>query len=194
MKELVKRELLVPEGVKKVLLHTCCAPCSVAIIDSMISNAIEPVVFFYNPNIYPQSEYDKRKAEIARYAAELGLEFIDADNSYADWLKETEYLKDEPERGERCNLCFRIRFEETARYAHEYGLKVFASTLGSSRWKDLTQINLAGKLASEAYDDLTFWEENWRKGGLANKQSEIIKQYDFYRQQYCGCEFSQRKR
>lgn len=184
--------LQAPNGVNKVLLHTCCAPCSVAIIESMMNNGIEPTIFFCNPNIYPQAEYEKRKTEIIRYAKGLELNFIDADYSHEDWLKETQHLKEQPERGERCQVCFNLRLNETARYAQQNDFEVFATTLGSSRWKDLEQIDTAGQQAAKLYPNLIFWNENWRKNGLSNRQADLIKEYDFYRQQYCGCEFSKK--
>ena len=101
-------------------------------------------------------------------------------------------LEGEPERGGRCLQCFRLRLRDTARYAHEHGFTVITTTLASSRWKSLDQINEAGRYAVEPYPDVTWWDKNWRKGGLSERRIQIIKEYDFYNQQYCGCEFSMR--
>ena len=87
-------------------------------------------------------------------------------------------------------LCFKTRLRETAEFAHANGFKVITTTLASSRWKSLEQINAAGQWAVEPFDDVTWWDQNWRKGGLSERRIAIIKEYGFYNQQYCGCEFS----
>ena len=93
----------------------------------------------------------------------------------------------------RCLQCFKMRLLDTARYAHENGFSVITTTLASSRWKSLEQINQAGRYAVENYPDVIWWDQNWRKGGLSERRIAIIKEYGFYNQQYCGCEFSMRK-
>ena len=182
-----------PNGEDKVLLHSCCAPCSSAIIECMLENGIRPTVFYCNPNIYPQAEYEIRKEEAIRFVTSKKLDFIDADYDYAHWLHTIKGLENEPERGSRCLKCFTLRLTETARYASEHGFSVFTTTLASSRWKSLEQINEAGRRAAALYPDTLFWEQNWRKGGLSERRIAIIKEYNFYNQQYCGCEFSMRK-
>lgn len=188
-----KFQLQVPLNADKVLLHTCCAPCSSAIIECMMNQGITPVIYYCNPNIYPQEEYLIRKNECTRYAQALGLEVIDADYNHEQWLHQMQGLEHEPERGGRCLRCFKYRLLDTARYAHEHGFQVITTTLASSRWKSLEQINEAGKWATEHYPDVVFWEQNWRKGGLSERRAAIIREYQFYNQQYCGCEFSMRK-
>ncbi len=182
-----------PDGSNKVLLHTCCAPCSSAIIETLINNGITPVIFFYNPNIYPQEEYIIRKEECKRYALSLGLEIVDCDYNHEEWKCSIRGLENEPERGGRCLKCFKVRLMETAKYAHEHGISVITTTLASSRWKSLEQIEEAGEFACSKYDDVAYWTQNWRKGGLSERRIAIIKEYDFYNQRYCGCEFSMRK-
>jgi epoxyqueuosine reductase len=176
----------------RILLHSCCAPCSAAILPALLENGIVPLVFYFNPNIYPQEEYERRKAENKGYAESLGISFIDADYAHEEWKAKTWELRDEPERGARCSLCFRLRLVETARFAHEKGYELFATTLSSSRWKSLEQIDEAGSYASSLFPGLAFWASNWRKGGLAERQIEIIRQRALYRQRYCGCEYSMR--
>lgn len=90
-------------------------------------------------------------------------------------------------------LCFKMRLRDTAAYAHAHGYSVVTTTLASSRWKSLEQINEAGAWAVEPFDDVTWWDQNWRKGGLSERRIAIIKEYGFYNQQYCGCEFSMRR-
>lgn len=179
-----------PNGENKVLLHSCCAPCSSAIIECMLENGIRPTIFYCNPNIYPQEEYEIRKNEAIRFVTSKELDFIDADYDYAHWLHTIKGLENEPERGGRCLKCFTLRLTETARYASEHGFTLFTTTLASSRWKSLEQINKAGKQAADLYPGTEFWEQNWRKGGLQDRRNELLKEYDFYNQQYCGCEFS----
>lgn len=104
-----------------------------------------------------------------------------------------EGLEDEPERGGRCLRCFRMRLADTARYAAKHGFTVITTTLASSRWKSLEQINEAGREAVAPYPGVTFWEQNWRKGGLSERRIAIIREYGFYNQLYCGCEFSMRR-
>ena len=185
--------LEVPEGETRILLHTCCAPCSSAIVECMLKNGITPVIYYCNPNIYPEEEYLIRKNECSRYAGSLGLEIIDDDYDHKAWLAGIRGLENEPERGCRCLKCFEYRLSRAARFAHENGLKIITTTLASSRWKSLDQINEAGRKAVAAYPDVVWWDQNWRKGGLQERRGQIIKEYGFYNQLYCGCEFSMNK-
>lgn len=187
-----KYEVIVPGNESKVLLHTCCAPCSSAIIECMLKHNITPIIYYSNPNIYPEEEYMIRKNECTRYAQSLGLQIIDDDYDHDTWLQNIKGLECQPERGSRCLECFKLRLRRTARYAHENGIRVITTTLASSRWKSLEQINEAGRYAVEPYGDVCWWDQNWRKGGLSERRIAIIKEYNFYNQQYCGCEFSMR--
>lgn len=182
--------LVPPHGEKQVLLHSCCAPCSSAIIECLLANGIRPTVFYFNLNIYPEAEYEVRKREAVRFVSHQGLDFIDADYDYSQWRSQVQGLEHEPERGKRCLRCFTFRLTETARYASMHGFTLFTTTLASSRWKSLDQINEAGRIAASRYPGTTFWEQNWRKGGLQERRNQLLKEYDFYNQRYCGCEFS----
>ena len=195
-----KKEILqVPMEETKVLLHTCCAPCSSAIIECLMQNGITPTIYYCNPNIYPHEEYEIRKEECTRYAKALGLEIIDADYDHENWLQSIAGLENEPERGGRCLKCFKLRLKRTAQYAAEHGFKVITTTLASSRWKSQEQINEAGQWACEQIcndsgePSVVWWDRNWRKGGLQERRLQILKEYDFYNQLYCGCEFSKRE-
>ena len=206
-----KGNIEVPMGEKMVLLHTCCAPCSSAIIEAMMKVGIKPVIYYCNPNIYPQEEYEIRKNECTRYAQALGLEIVDADYDHENWLEAMKGLENEPERGGRCLKCFKLRLLRTAQYARERGIRVITTTLASSRWKSLEQINEAGQWAVSKANgivdvsqlgknsippsngEVIWWDQNWRKGGLQERRNQILKEYDFYNQLYCGCEFSMRK-
>lgn len=160
-----------------------------------MQNGVTPVIYYCNPNIYPREEYEIRKDECTRYAQALGLEIIDADYDHENWLESVKGLESEPERGGRCLKCFKLRLLRTAEYAAAHGIKVITTTLASSRWKSLDQINEAGIWACEQISSapVVWWDRNWKKGGLQERRLEIIKQYDFYNQLYCGCEFSIRK-
>ena len=144
-----KFEIHVPGDAKKVLLHTCCAPCSSAIIECLMQHGIRPTIYYCNPNIYPLDEYNIRKDECTRYAQSLGLEIVDADYDHDHWLRCVQGFENEPERGSRCMLCFKMRLRDTAAYAHAHGYGVVTTTLASSRWKSLEQINEAGAWAVE---------------------------------------------
>ncbi len=183
---------MVPEGVQQVLLHACCAPCSSAIVEWMLQHDVRPVIFYFNPNIFPQKEYEIRKEESKRHAESLGLQWIDGDYNHQSWLEEVRGLEGEPERGNRCLQCFSFRLTVAAMQAKKLGLKFFTTTLASSRWKRLDQITEAGLKAQNTVEGTVFWDQNWRKGGLQERRNQLLKEYDFYNQQYCGCEFSQR--
>ena len=122
-----KFEISVPGGATKVLLHTCCAPCSSAIIECLMRHGITPTIYYSNPNIFPLEEYEIRKNECTRYAKSLGLDIIDDDYDHEKWRCEMAGLEDEPERGGRCLKCFKYRLLRTARYAHEHGFKVITT-------------------------------------------------------------------
>lgn len=179
-----------------VLLHSCCAPCSAAILEWMLSNDIRPTIFYCNPNIFPEEEYRIRKNEITRYADQLGLDIIDEDSLYGWeenhrlWCEHIHGLESEPERGGRCLECFRLRLKRTAEKARELGIRRFTTTLASSRWKNLEQINAAGMWAATQVEGTEFWDRNWRKGGLQVRRGELLKENGFYNQLYCGCEYS----
>lgn len=181
-----------PGGVTQVVLHACCAPCSAAIVEWLLEHGVQPLIFYFNPNIFPIQEYQRRKDELTRMADRLHLTVVDADPDHQSWRNCVleQGLQNEPERGARCQWCFDMRLDATAALAAERGIPVFTTTLASSRWKDLDQINAAGRRAAESHPGTIFWEQNWRKGGLSERRATLVRQYDFYRQDYCGCEFS----
>lgn len=177
---------------KRLLLHACCAPCSSAIIECLVNQGIRPVIFYSNSNIFPLDEYDHRKNECIRYAAETGLEIVNDRYAHDEWRCIARGLEHEPEKGVRCTECFKFRLERAARYAQEHDFDVLATTLASSRWKNLDQVNAAGSYACGLFPSVTWWAMNWRKGGLQERRNEIIREHGFYNQLYCGCEFSMR--
>ena len=201
-----KPGIIVPEGCKEVLLHACCAPCSSAIVEWMVQHDVRPTIFYYNPNIWPREEYEIRKNESKRHAESLGLKWIDGDYDHEKWRQAVCGLEGEPERGKRCERCFTLRLIEAAQKAKELGIQYFTTTLASSRWKSLEQIERTGYLAEKTVNEITqkepsllcnpvvFWAQNWRRGGLYERRNQLLKEFNFYNQQYCGCEFSKRQR
>lgn len=188
----VRERLELPEGKSKLLLHSCCAPCSGEVMEALVYSDIDFTIFFYNPNIHPIQEYEIRKEENKRFAVKHNISFIDADYNKDDWFTRTTGMENEPERGKRCTECFDMRFEVTAHYAREHGFPVFTSSLGISRWKDMNQINGCGMRAAEKNAGVTYWTFNWRKNGGAERMYKIAKEENFYQQEYCGCVYSLR--
>jgi predicted adenine nucleotide alpha hydrolase (AANH) superfamily ATPase len=190
---MIEREKLeLPNGADKLLLHSCCAPCSGEVMESLLASSIDFSIFFYNPNIHPVQEYEIRKQENVVFANKHGIPFIDADYDKDQWFLRVKGLEWEPERGARCTACFDMRFERTALYAHENGFPLISSSLGISRWKNMNQINDSGVRAASRYEGLDYWTYNWRKDGGAARMYEIAKRENFYQQEYCGCVYSLR--
>lgn len=190
---LPRPHLTLPTG-QRLLLHVCCAPCSGDMMEALQASGIETTLFYYNPNVHPQEEYEKRKAENKRFAEKLGMPFIDADYDVDNWLERIRGFEAEPERGKRCTICFSLRLEGTARYAQENGFPVFATSLGLSRHKNQAQVYACGHAAAARHEGVVFWDYNWReKGGEARAQA-VARREGFYRQNYCGCRFSQAAR
>ncbi|MAH61286.1 MAG: hypothetical protein CMF42_03245 [Legionellales bacterium] len=189
-------KLALPNGKRKLLLHTCCAPCCADIMLKLKESGIDYTLYFYNPNIHPEKEYLLRKEENKRYAKKLGVPFIDEDETYdqdrEDWFARLDQFHDQPERGKRCTGCFEERFERTARYALQHQFDMISSSLGISRWKDMDQINRAGQAAVASFATLEYWTFNWRKNDGSKRMITLSKQEQFYQQQYCGCVYSLR--
>lgn len=181
-----------PEGLEKVLLHACCAPCSTAIVEWLKNNSLKPTIFYYNPNIFPKEEYDKRRDESRRHAEMNGIDWIEGEWDHEEWKKAVEGHEHDAERQGRCQICFNLRMKKAAEKAKELGLDTFTTTLASSRWKNLDQVNTAGAKAEAETDGTSFWAQNWRKGGLQERRNALIKEGNFYNQLYCGCEYSMR--
>lgn len=184
--------LSMPKENSNLLLHSCCAPCAGEIMEALAASNIKTIVYFYNPNIHPTEEYEIRKNENKRFCDKLGFECIDGDYDKDNWFERIKGLEDEPERGKRCTQCFDMRFERSALFAQENGYGVYATTLGISRWKDMNQINTSGLRAAKRYEDVSYWDFNWRKQGGSSRMIEISKREEFYQQEYCGCVYSLR--
>ncbi len=198
-----------PEGCDlkrdRILLHCCCGPCSTAILEWMVNEGLRPGLFFSNSNIVPFDEYVKRRDELARYAATFGLEVADDEYDHDAWLEFVKSrcvmkgssspvteLVEGPERGPRCIACFEFRLRRAAEYAVSHGYDILTTTLASSRWKVLSQVDEAGRRAVSSLPGLVWWPQNWRKGGLQERRNFLIKSCALYNQTWCGCEFSHR--
>lgn len=192
MQEYKRAPLELPENEKKLLLHSCCAPCSGEVMEALHASGIDYSIFFYNPNIHPKKEYLLRKEENIRFAQKHNVPFVDADYDTNNWFVRAKGMEHEPERGARCTMCFDMRFERTALYAWENGFRVITSSLGISRWKDMQQINDCGRRAVVPYEGMVYWDYNWRKQGGSARMIEISKREKFYQQEYCGCVYSLR--
>ena len=175
---------------ERVLLHACCAPCSGAVLECLLKEGYEPVVFWSNSNITPREEYDHRENELLRYARSLNVPVVEDDYDHSAWLGCVKGLENEPERGSRCLECFKARLLRAAQYAAGHGFPILATTLASSRWKSLEQVDEAGGWACAQVEGVKWWPRNWRKGGLQERRAQIIKEQGFYNQSFCGCEFS----
>jgi predicted adenine nucleotide alpha hydrolase (AANH) superfamily ATPase len=187
-----REKLELPQGANKLLLHSCCAPCSGEVMEALIFSGIDFTIYFYNPNIHPLKEYELRKDENIRFAEKHNIPFVDGDYDTDNWFARAKGMEHEPERGIRCTMCFDMRFERTALFAHENGFPVISSSLGISRWKNFDQINDCGIRAAGHYPGITYWTFNWRKKGGSSRMLEISKKENFYMQEYCGCAYSLR--
>ncbi len=187
-----RERLELPNGANKLLLHSCCAPCSGEVMEALIASDINFTIFFYNPNIHPLQEYEIRKNENIQFANLHNIPFIDADYDKDAWFERARGMELEPERGIRCSMCFDMRFERTALYAFENGFPIICSSLGISRWKDMNQINTSGIKAASHYPNIEYWTYNWRKNGGSERMYQIAKREAFYKQEYCGCVYSMR--
>ena len=174
----------------KLLLHVCCGPCSTEVI-RRLKDDYEVVGFFYNPNIYPEEEYNKRLMEVQRISA-LWRVLVDVGgDNHERFLAVARGLETEPEGGRRCLVCYRLRLEEAALRAAENGCTHLATTLTIAPMKKAAVINAIGREAA-ARHGLVFVEEDWKKRDGFKRSIELSRDLGLYRQNYCGCEFSRR--
>lgn len=183
------------EKPQKLLLHSCCAPCSSYVIE-YLSNYFNITVFFYNPNIYSEEEFEKRKNEQIRLINEMKTKntvnyFVPEYDSDEFYTCVSGY-ENEPERGKRCSICFSLRLEKTARYAKENDYDFFATTLTLSPLKNACLINETGISIGEKYG-IKYLPSDFKKKGGYLRSIELSKEYGLYRQNFCGCHFSKNK-
>lgn len=171
---------------EKILLLSCCAPCSCAVIKTLAEQKKNFAVVFYNPNIRPYAEYIKRRGENERVCRLYGVPFIELEYDNERWCELTHGLENEPERGKRCSICFYMRLKRVMEYAQANGYTAVGSVLGVSRWKNLAQVNdSAYKAAAET--DFPYIEIEGRKHGMQELRAALIKELNLYNQNYCGC-------
>ena len=171
---------------EKILLLSCCAPCSCAVIKTMAEARQDFSVVFYNPNIRPLAEYEKRRDENKRVCELYQVPFIELEYDNDRWCDITKGLENEPERGKRCSLCFHMRLKRVMEYAKENGFTAVASVLGVSRYKNLDQVNdMAERAAKET--KFPYLEIEGRKNGMQELRAQLIKELELYQQTYCGC-------
>ena len=177
---------------EKLILLSCCAPCSVAVIEKLKNEGRNFAVVFFNPNIHPNDEYEKRRDEQKSICQKFEVEFIELEYEPLKWFEAVKGLEGEPERGKRCSVCFYFRLKRVMEFVKEkYGKEnvVVASVLGVSRWKNLAQVNEAGYKASVDVG-VEYIEVEGRKGGMQERRIELIKELKLYNQEYCGCVWS----
>ena len=173
---------------KKLLLHSCCGPCSTQVID-FLKNDFDITIFYYNPNMDTNEEYCHRLSEQKRYCQIVGVKVIDGEYDHGKFLAAIKGLEQELEGGARCPVCFRLRLQETAEMAKKLGFDCFGTTLTVSPHKNATQINQIGQAISDAMG-IEFLPGDYKKQDGYKKSIIFSKQYNLYRQNYCGCEFS----
>jgi predicted adenine nucleotide alpha hydrolase (AANH) superfamily ATPase len=176
----------------RILAHICCAPDASYVID-LLQREYDVTGFFYNPNIGPEAEYDLRLAETRKVRGILGFPLIEGEPDFEAWTAVTRKFKDEPEKGRRCDVCYAIRLERTARRAVEEGFPAFTTIMSVSPWKKADVLNRIGRLAGRKYG-LRFLEADFKKKDGYRKSVEISRRLGLYRQNYCGCLYSLRGR
>ena len=187
-------ETLKERGYKPtLLLHSCCAPCSSSVVEQL-KPYFRITIYYFNPNIHPKKEYSIRMEENRWFARDImGVDFIEGEYNPRIWFEAVKGYENEPEGGKRCPICYRLRLEETARKAKEWGFEYFTTTLSVSPHKRADWINQIGLELEEQYG-VRFLVADFKKGGGYQRSLELSRKYNLYRQQYCGCVFSLRDR
>ena len=189
-------QLLGQEQAPTLLLHSCCAPCSSYVLE-YLSDYFRITVFYYNPNIYPDTEYHTRAREQQRFIASLPtrwpVDFIEGDYVPKDFYDCARGMEHLPEGGERCFACYRLRLSEAARLAREKNCDYFASTLSISPLKNAEKLNEIGEQLAERYQ-VRWLPNDFKKKNGYKRSTELSREYGMYRQDYCGCVYSLRER
>jgi len=175
-------------GIKKVLLHVCCAPCSTAVIERLEEEGYALTLLFSNSNIHPTEEYEKRLAEARRFSEMRKLELLEDAYDHQAWLDHVKGYEQEPERGARCLKCFEFNLQRASIWAQKAGCGAFTTTLTVSRHKSSRDIfNIGSRFPK-------FLPMDFKKQDGYNRSLQISRELDLYRQDYCGCEFSRSRR
>ena len=178
----------------RLLLHACCAPCSSATLERLAAH-FDVTILYYNPNIYPPEEYRRRETELERFVRDAGYRFPVVELPYDPqaFYTAVQGLEQEPEKGARCTVCYRLRLEQTARYAAQNGFAWFCTTLSISPLKDPVRINALGQELGAQYG-VRFLPSEFRKKDGYKRSLQLSAEYGLYRQDYCGCVFSKQAR
>ena len=174
----------------KLLLHSCCGPCSSASLEKL-QQFFDITIVFYNPNIYPKQEFEKRLSEQRKLLKKAfdSISILETQYDEIEFLEKTKGLEDEKEGGARCAVCFLLRLEKTAQLAKQNGFEYFGTTLTISPHKNEQTINMLGESIAQKYD-VKFLYSDLKKHDGYKRSIELSKIYDIYRQHYCGCRFS----
>lgn len=196
MKRNYNKEMLAQiQGIKKgakLLLHSCCAPCSSACLERLKEH-FSITVLYYNPNIDEREEYEKRKAEQIRFLRETGwADILDCEHETEKFAEIAKGREHEPERGARCYLCYKLRMDKTAETAKEKGFEYFATTLTLSPHKNAEWLNELGQMAGERYG-VSYLCSDFKKEGGYYRSIALSDEYGLYRQDFCGCKYSKRE-
>ena len=175
----------------KIVLHACCGICSGYPVSSLIDAGYQVVVYFYNPNIYPLEEYQKRLDAERTLCKHFGCELIEAEYNPQEFYEVAKGLEKEPERGKRCDKCFELRLKKTAEFAKSCGIKAFTTSIVISPHKNFQKLSEIGQQIAKE-NDLEFLAIDFKKKDGFLKTNKISKELGLYRQNYCGCKFSMR--
>ncbi len=193
--DVILEDIVNSEKVPTLLLHSCCAPCSSYVLEYP-SNYFKITIFYYNPNIYPISEFQKRAQEQQKLLKLLNtkypINYIEGDYNHQLYLDITSGLEEEKEGGNRCSACYKLRMEEAANMAKELGFDYFTTTLSVSPYKNSKVLNEIGEELANKYKVNYLYADFKKKNGY-KRSIELSKEYNLYRQDYCGCEYSIRK-
>lgn len=180
----------------RLFIHSCCAPCSSYVIE-YLSNYFEITLFYYNPNIYPEEEYIKRVEELKNLIREMPLQsevhLLEGEFHPDDYYRQVKGLEEEPEGGERCFACYRLRLREAARMASSLNFDYFTTTLSISPYKNADKLNEIGQQLAKEYG-VSYLPSDFKKKNGYKRSIELSREYNLYRQDYCGCVYSKRER
>ena len=178
----------------KLLLHACCAPCSSATLERLSAH-FDLTILYYNPNIYPPEEYHRREAELERFVEQAGYHYPVVELPYdpQEFYTAVKGLENEPEKGARCTVCYRLRMRRAAQYAAEHGFDWFTTTLSISPHKDAKRINAIGQELEQEFG-VKHLPSDFKKQNGYLRSLQLSEEYGLYRQDYCGCEFSAKAR
>lgn len=177
-------------NVPLILVHICCAPDALYVM-SILKDTYEPAGYFYNPNIHPSEEYEFRLEETRKVADSLNFTLFVGEYDKDRWLKITEKFKDEPEKGRRCDICYALRLESTARTASKKNFPSFTTVMSLSPWKKPDVLNRIGRMCASRHN-VRFLEADFKKKDGFKKSIELSRHHKLYRQNYCGCVYSKK--